>query len=179
MKYLSIFLIVCFISACATKESTTLPTVFDWNTYINQNIDSLDKAPLTFKKRIVMTDSVENSSSDSINLVKELSIFKAIKWNAKQALRYTIDSTLEGQRLRVSYTALDSNLSIQKMQIEKLNSLSDLTARVRITRKIDRPIYNLSQEFYFEPASGCYVKGSQAVPKVYDQAYEVYYLWDE
>ena len=74
MKYLSIFLIVCFISACATKESTTLPTVFDWNTYINQNIDSLDKAPLTFKKRIVMTDSVENSSSDSINLVKELRI---------------------------------------------------------------------------------------------------------
>lgn len=179
MKYLSIFLLACLVTACATKEPTTLPVVFDWSTYISQNIDSLDKAPLTFKKRIVMADSVENSTSDSINLTKELSIFNAIKWNAEQALRYTIDSTLKGQRLRVTYTALDSNLSIQKMQIEKLNSLSDLTARVRITRKIDRPIYNLSQEFYFEPASGCYVKGSQAVPKVYDQAYEVYYLWDE
>lgn len=167
-----------FLIACGSNDSKPLPTVFDWNSYIAANIDSLTSQNPNVKKRIIMNDSIENMESDSLNFQKELSVFKAIKWNPKQALRYKIDSVLKGHKLTVEYTSLDSNLSIQKMTIEKLDVLSDLTARVKIIRKVDRPIYGLKQEFYFEPATGCFVKGNQSVPKVYDQDYEVYYQWD-
>ena len=178
MKKILFIISTVLLVACSSDSGKSLPKVFDYNAYISYNIDSLSKLNIPVKKRIVMGDSVENLTTDSLNLKKSLSIFESIKWNNKQALRYRIDSSLVGQRLRIEYKALDTNLSVQRMLIEKLNSLSDLTARVRITRKVDRPIYNLNQEFYFEPATGCFVKGSQEVPNVYDQAYEVYYQWD-
>lgn len=179
MKNLIYILSIVVIASCSpSMDSNSLPIIFDLNNYLSQNIDSLDSIKPLVKKRIVMNDGVENIESDSINFKKELNVFNAIKWNPKQALRYKIDSVINGQKLNIEYTSLDSNLSIQKMMIEKLSSLSDLTARVRIIRKVDRPIYGLNQEFYFEPASGCYVKGNQSVPNVYDQDYEVYYQWD-
>lgn len=178
MKKIFYILSLVILVSCGTDNSKTLPVVFDWNTYISQNIDSLQKEQPFVKKRISMNDSIENIETDTLNFEKELAVFKAIKWNPKQALRYKIDSILKGQKLTVVYTSLDSNLSIQKMTIEKLDVLSDLSARVKIIRKVDRPIYGLKQEFYFEPATGCFVKGNQSVPKVYDQDYEVYFQWD-
>lgn len=176
LSYFGLFFMVLIVS-CGTNERSNIK-VFDLNEYWIKNSEVLQQEIQLVKKRLV-SDSSQVDLIDTISdWKKELELFSSVKWNDKQALQYDIDSTLNGQNRRIRYTAKDSSLEVQSLLIEKIESLGDETARVRIHRKIEKSIYSINQELYFDPLTGYFIKGQQKIPYIYDEYYQVFAQWD-
>lgn len=178
IKKLLFSITIVVLVSCTNQEQNNLPKCFDLKEYLEVNISYLDSVQPEISKKMNSKDTSFTLVQKELDWEEELSVFNNLDWSNKKILQYQIDSVEEGNKLKVKYTALDTTLEVQSLMIEKLKQLPDYSARLRVERRIDKGVYSIFQDLYFEPISGYYIKGSQKVPMMYDEGYNVFVSWN-
>lgn len=107
-------------SSDGVKKTRQAKTFFDFPAYFNTEIERLNMADVSLKKQVSIGEKSENLTSKPEDFSAELRLFSETDINRSSwADKYRSDSLMNQNNIeRLTYTALDSSLSIREIRID-------------------------------------------------------------
>lgn len=139
--------------------------------YFKKEATLLAKLDPVLVKTISVNGKLQTKRLHSINWINELSLFTASDINKPAWIgKYRIDSTA----FNISYTALDSNLKVRRIEIKK-NQFSALhpISVVKINIRVKNFLYSLNEELFYYTDSLYTIKRRQRINLLGSKFYEI------
>lgn len=139
--------------------------------YFRKEASILARLNPVLVKTISVNGKLQTKRLDSINWINELSLFTASDINKPAWIgKYRIDSTAND----ITYTALDSNLKVRRIEIKK-NQFSALhpIRVVKINIRVKNFLYSLNEELFYYTDSLYTIKRRQRINLLGSKFYEI------
>ncbi|MEO0339534.1 MAG: hypothetical protein AAF242_09995 [Bacteroidota bacterium] len=168
-KFTVLTSIVLFATACSspsTDQTTDVATkeifFFDLESYFTTEIARLKAQKSGAEKILEINGETETLKVDSLNLEKELAIFKQSDINKTSwADKYNGDTTIVGGKIQqITYTALEEDLKTKKIIIEFAN---DKVEDISIENEVDSPVLKSKQQLHYQPNQGYSIAQTQKI----------------
>ena len=158
-----LLLFTLFLCTCDSANSNAKlaeKPFYDLAGYIDGEVKRLSSAPLTAVKTITLNGKEETQELAELNYADDLKLFAGADinkpaWVEKYA---TETEKLSGRHQITRYTALDSSLTTQLIEIEEDRGQ---TQRIHIVRKTGTILSKGRSEMVYQPASGYNVTTKQ------------------
>ncbi len=175
-----IFLIVvlgggggCSTSSNETKAISGSTPYFNLGAYFTSEIARLTKQKITLDKKAALNGKSETQTLQSVDWEKELAIFTLSDIN-KPAWRdkYTADSSMQGQQLTITYTATDTDLRTQSINLV-FEPNATVPKSVTIFNHADNLVYQLTENLNYQSATGYQIQTTQKVVLMNPQSFAI------
>lgn len=165
MKYLAFFGLLLFFGCQSQTEQTPQQTAFDPNYfdlkgYFEQEIDRLQQANMTVRKRVTINDQSEEKTLDTLDFEQELEVFVESDINEPDWLdKYQVDSSFQDNQLtKLEYQALDEQLRTRRLEIAFAN---DQVKRIDVQKGGKSQVAGSEQRLTYLPDSGYTITSRQ------------------
>jgi len=118
MRNLIVIILFIFFSCNTAHKDEPVKSFYDLKSYFENEASILQKEKATINKMVSKSNENYIDSFATVNWVKEFEPFITSDINRKELQeKYRADSLHEGGILKVSYTSIDENTEIKKIEI--------------------------------------------------------------
>ena len=151
-RYLLFLLILCSCYAEELQEEMSEDPFFDLASYIDNQVDSLQRAGGTVTKTISLNGTTETKELDDLNYANDLRVFRESEINKPAWVdKYTVDRQESDGLLTRTYTATDSSMQTRKLTVVSRN---DTPISVDILKHTGTVLSNGRHHLTYRPTSG-------------------------
>lgn len=165
MKYIVFFGLLLLISCQSQSEQNASakafePVYFDLKGYFEQEVDRLENADMTVRKRVSVDDKSEEKELNSLDFAQELEVFTKSDINRPDWVgKYQVDSVFQNNELaKIEYQALDEQLRTRRINVEFANGS---VAKIFVRNGGNSKVAGSEQELTYLPDSGYTIASRQ------------------
>lgn len=146
-------LLLCTCDSAQPDEAGDVTAFYDLKGYIDSEVSRLEGTPLTVEKTITLNGTTETQEISDLDFEKDLRLFAGADINkAAWKDKYETETEeLSGQHRITRYTALDTTLTTQFLEVEEDFGQ---TIRLRILRKTGTILSEGRSEMDYVAAKG-------------------------
>jgi hypothetical protein len=158
MKILSTLILLVFLVSCNNSSSVRAENVekpfFDLKGFFEK--EAANQKFKTIEKTAKIDEKSETKTLTSFDLKTEIKLFTDCDINNPSLFdKYKTDESSEGN---LTYTALNDDLKVQKIEILKADNL---VQKITIYKKVKTQIYNSEKVLTYEPNIGYSIQNNQ------------------
>ena len=163
----------CSTSSDKANVISSSTPYFNLGAYFTSEITRLSEQKTTLDKKAALNGKIENQTLQNVDWEEELSIFTLSDIN-KPAWRdkYTADSSMQGQQLTITYTATDTDLRTQSINLV-FEPNATTPKSVTIFNHADNFVYQLTENLNYQSASGYQIQTTQKVILMPPQSFAI------